>query len=190
MQLPQRGAQLRLRVQAGVDTGGEGLGEVRAVLAKRGKRLADLPRRVGGGRPRHGIRSRPQLEQRQGERVRVRPLVGGLALGLLRRHVGERPDHLAGRRQSRRAGQRRDPEVHQLRLSADAFVGAHDHVLGLDVPVDHTTLVGVGQRLAEVRAELRGLAIAETLGRASSASVAPSTSSLTSSARPSSEPSS
>ena len=187
-ELSERRAQLRLGAQAGVDAGGEALREVRAVPAKRGRRLADLPCGVSGRCPGDGVRAGPQLIQSQRERIGVGRLLRRVTLGLLRRHVGERPHHLAGGSQGRRSRHRGDPEVHQLGPAADAVVSADDHVLGLDVAMHHPAVVRVAQRLADVRAELRGLAIAEALAPASSASVAPSTSSLTSSARSPSDP--
>ncbi len=86
----------------------------------------------------------------QGEEVG--PFVEGLALQLLRRHVAEGADHGARLRERdfrRRLRLRigvlvhaRDAEVEKL----SQIVRGHHHVLGLDVPVEDSGLVGVSER--------------------------------------------
>ena len=68
------------------------------------------------------------------------------------------------RGQRRRPGDPRDAEVHQLRAPADSADLAHDHVLGLDVAVNDTAVMGVDERLAEVGDDLGDVAVAEIPG--------------------------
>ena len=127
----------------------------------------------------------PALVQGEGERVDVGLGARLEALGLLRGHVGERADHVAGLGQARRVGDQGDAEVHQLgpRLPVDDL-----DVLRLDVAVDDAARVGVVERFAEVGADLADLAVGEDVLGGRRASVSPSTSSETSSALPSSSP--
>ena len=107
-------------------------------------------------------------------------LVDGAAGGLLGRHVGERADHVAGACERVLPAQVRNAEVRQLRgpASRAGRVG-HDHVLRLDVAVDHAPLVGVGERVGQ-RQPIRSTSRSDSSPAASScASVRPSTSSDT-----------
>ena len=72
-----------------------GCGKVRASQPQRGEGLADLARRLRRGAARDGVLPSPRLIEGEGERVDVGLGTGVVALGLLGRHVGERPDHLA-----------------------------------------------------------------------------------------------
>ena len=114
-----------------------------------------LHRRVARDR----IRARPALVQGQSERVDIRCLRRAGPGGLLRRHVGERADDLTRRREGRRADERRDPKVHELRPATGPVVDADDDVLRLHVAVDDPPLMGVRERLAHIGAELRHLAV-------------------------------
>ncbi len=119
---------------------------------------AAADRAHGGDRVAAPVRvlAAPALVQRQGERVDVGLGARLEALGLLGGHVGERADHVAGRRQPGRVGDQGDAEVHQLgaRLAVDDL-----DVLRLDVAVDDAARVGVVERLAEVGADLADLAV-------------------------------
>ena len=110
------------------------------------------------------VDARPALVQRQGQRVDVGGLLGGLALRLLGGHVGQRADHLAGRGQRGSAGERRDPEVHELGSPPRSRVDLDDDVVGLDVSMDHAARVRMGERRADVRPERGDLAIGEIAG--------------------------
>ena len=181
---PDRGTRRRMSASCA--------GKVRAVAAERRSGRADLAApSAPGSRGRTGLAPAQHSYRREGERVDVGGLGHAIALGLLGRHVGERPDHLAGGGQASAPGERGDPEVHELGATPGAGVDPHDHVLRLDVAVDHAARVGVGQGVADVGPELRYVAVARDRRiRRSSARVAPSTSSLTRRARPSSDPSS
>ena len=64
--------------------------------------------------PGDGLLAGPALVQDQRQRVDVRARAGEIALGLLGRHVGERADHVAGRRSAsvrRRGGRCRSPSA-------------------------------------------------------------------------------
>ena len=74
------------------------------------------------------------------------------------------PTTSPGGGQRRRAGDPGDPEVHQLGAAPGAAVVADDHVLGLDVAVDDAAGVGVGERVAEVGADLGDVAVGEHPG--------------------------
>src|SRR4029079_17228275 len=72
----------------------------------------------------------------------------GIARGLLRAHVRRRTDRDPGARETLGAGGRectRDAEVGDDRVPA-----FQQDVLRLDVPVDHTALVGVAQGVADL----------------------------------------
>ena len=84
--------------------------------------------------------------------VHVRALIDslGVALGLLRAHVRHSSHQLADvgpQAHGLEVGvdQPRDPEVQDLRLAA----GVHEDVGGLEVAVDHPSLVGVPDRVAD-----------------------------------------
>ena len=149
---PDRGTRRRMTELAG---------KVGAVARERGSGPPISRAVCAGVSRRHGVGARPALVQAEGERVDVGGLAHALAFGLLGRHVGERPDHLAGGGQRVAAVERGDPEVHQLGAAPGAGVDLHDHVLRLHVTVDHAAGVGVGQRIADVRPEPRYLPIRE-----------------------------
>ncbi len=98
----------------------------------------------------------PALVQGEGERVDVGLGPGRPPLCLLRRHVGEGADDVAGLGQGRAIGEAGDPEVHQLR---PRLTVGYLHVLRLDVAVDDAARVGVVECLAEVGPDLADLAV-------------------------------
>ena len=81
--------------------------------------------------------------------VDIRPLVHAcdVPLGLLERHVARRSDHRAATRQLCRVGHHAgDAEVRQQNIAV-----LLDHDIGrLDVTVDHTLAVGIGQAIQHV----------------------------------------
>ena len=119
-----------------------------------GARAAGYAADAAGGRARragaHGVHAREALVQDDAEGVEVGLLVHLEALGLLRRHVGERADDVARHRERVLAGQVGDAEVRQLRHPAPPrAAGGDDDVLRLDVAVHDAALVRVGERVGE-----------------------------------------
>ena len=96
-----------------------------------------------------GRRARQAGVQHGTERVHVDPAVEALAEGLLGRDVVAGAEHAAGCGQLGRLIDARDAEVCEL----DEPVSRDQHVLRLDVTVDHAALVGVRQRLGDLRAD-------------------------------------
>ena len=105
-----------------------------------GDRGAAIEGRFALDRVEHG---RPQCPE-VGRRAAL------LALGLLRGHIGGRPDHQTGRGELRVALERGDAEVGQL---GRAVAGDHD-VARLDVAMDDPGLVGRLQRAGDLGADL------------------------------------
>ena len=179
-QLVRQRAPLGIELERVVDRVAELERQVAAAVAKRGQRLAEPP----GGRRRpagaHRVRARPGLVEREGERVDVAGRAEAGALGLLGRHVGERPDHVAGVGERVVAHDVRHAEVGQLREARPGRgLGDHHHVLRLDVAVDDPVRVGVLERVAERHADLGHVAVRHRAARISSARVRPRTSSET-----------
>ena len=119
---------------------------------QRAERASDPARRRSRRRAAHRVDAAQRLVQHERQRVQVRGLAGLAAFALLGRHVGERAEHVAGARQHVLAAQLRAAEVGQLghaaarrvRLSDGAVCVVWDeHVLGLDVAVDHAARVRV-----------------------------------------------
>jgi hypothetical protein len=100
----------------------------------------------------------PALVEDERQGIDVGLGTGGATLRLLRRHVGEGADDVAGGGQGRVLGDASDPEVHQLR---PRLALGDLHVLGLDVAVDDAARVGMVEGLAEVGADLADLAVGE-----------------------------
>jgi hypothetical protein len=100
-----------------------------------------------------GLLAGEQLVQDAAEREEVGARVHRISLGLLRRHVGGRPEELSGGGEGRglEAG---DAEVHDLRLP----VAEQHDVRGLDVAVDDLLRVRVVQGLRELGHDPRRLA--------------------------------
>ena len=87
------------------------------------------------------------LEGDTGERVLIRPAVGGIALDLLRRDVADGAGDDAGlQRHRQRGAAAREPEVGQLRA-----VAVDEDVGGLDVTVDEARDVGGVERIGDRR---------------------------------------
>ncbi len=91
-----------------------------------------------------------QLVAQDAEGVDVHPVIHvGIGRGLFRRHVGRRAERDAGGGQILAAGR----FAHRLGHAevGDQGVAAGDqHVVGLDVAVDHALAVGVGQRVGDL----------------------------------------
>jgi hypothetical protein len=157
------GTVFRLRDQARIDQLAEAVGKIVAMLGEPRDRLADCARGRGRRRAYEWVAPGPALVQRQRHRVGIRGRARRLALGLLGRHVRDCPDHLAGRGQAGGVDQRRGAEVHHLRPHRSGWdrTLADDHVLRLDVAVDDPVGVGVGERVAQVGADLGHVAIRE-----------------------------
>ena len=120
----------------------------------------------------NGVDPAQRLVQHERERVQVGLLPHLAAFALLGRHVGERAEHVAGARERVLAGEAGAAEVGQLgggekRLRRRrSILGAmgDEHVLGLDVAVDHAARVGVGERAGERDADLEDLLVLERIG--------------------------
>ena len=153
------GARGGTRIQTGIDAADEPGREVGTVRRERRHRPTDLQGGLGRVRSRHRVRPRPAFVQRQGQGIDVSGPVHGLPRRLLRGHVGERPHDLPGGGQRWGAGQRRDSEVHQLRAPSGPRIGPHDHVVRLQVSVDHAAPMGMSEGGADVGPELGDLAV-------------------------------
>ena len=158
-QLVERAARLGIGRQRAVERRAQLRRQVAPARAQRRQHGADQPRGRRRARPAHRVGAGQRLVEHERERVEVGALVDALAGRLLGRHVGERADHVAGAGQRLVAGQVGDAEVGQLGRHV-RLVG-HDHVLRLDVAVDHAALVGVAERLGEREADAQDVAVAE-----------------------------
>ena len=141
-------------------------GQIAAAASQRRQHRADPPR----GRARRPgldrVDARQRLVQQQPERVEVGALVDRAAGGLLGRHVRERADDVPGQRERLLARQVGDAEVRQLGgAAARARAVGHDHVLRLDVAVDHAALVGVVERVGEREPDPQHVAVRELARR-------------------------
>ena len=88
-----------------------------------------------------------QVVENQAKRIDVAPLIGGVAAGLLGRHVLERADNRSGKRIQRLGiDGARDAEVGQPRV----ILGIDDHVGGLEVAVDDAGLVDGGETVGNL----------------------------------------
>jgi hypothetical protein len=115
--------------------------------------------RTGGGSAERRLAGE-HLVAHGGEGVLVGPPVHRVLMRrLLRRHVGRRPEHVAGAGErlvvARAGGLERagNPEV---RDQHHPVVGQQD-VLGLDVAVDHPLAVGVGEGLRRLAGDTQRL---------------------------------
>ena len=133
--------------------------QVGTKAAQGSRSAADRTSRGGGSRAAIGVLAAPALVQGQGQGVDVRLGAGRLTLSLLWRHVGEGADDVAWGGQSGGLREARDTEIHQL--GAELPLGRDDDVLRLDVAVNDAARMGMVERLAEVRADLTYLAVAE-----------------------------
>ena len=127
-------------------------------LERGGRLLAENPQRLGQRELRQLSRepAAHQLESDDPQRVDVRPRVDvGQPARLLRAHVVQGADHLAGRRHTEaarfvRPEHARDAEVQHLRPSTLL----DEDVAGLQVAVDDAVLVRVLHGVADVREQL------------------------------------
>ena len=130
----------------------------------------------GSGRPRRRavaagpaapdrVRARPRLVQGQRERVDVARGRHAGALRLLRRHVGQRPDDVAGASQRVGRGNVRHPEVGELREPRPrGGVGEHHDVPRLHVAMDDPARVRVLERVAQGAPDARYVAVRDRSG--------------------------
>ena len=89
-----------------------------------------------------------------------------MTLDLLGGHVGDGAEHVTGTGDAFLAGEQRASEVGQLGHAGRPRRGVrerHEHVVGLQVAVDHPTLVGVQEGVGERNADLQDLLVAERL---------------------------
>ncbi len=172
-QLGQRPAQLGVGLERPVERVCERARQIATVALQRRQALADAPRRGGGGGAAHGVDAAERLIEHERQRVEVGGGTHLLAVDLLGGHVGERAEHVAGAGEGLLAGEQRAAEVGQLGdgsriLERRALRGLveidlrwHQHVLGLDVTVDHPAPVGVQKRVGERDPDFDHLLVAE-----------------------------
>ena len=140
-----------------------------------GSSLADAPCGGCGCGAAHGVDAAERLIQHERERVEVGAGPNLVAVDLLGGHVGECAEHVPGARQRLLAGEQRAAEVGELRdgrrsrsaldaARAAGIGGRNQHVLRLDVAVDHPARVGVHERVGERDPDFEHLLVAERLG--------------------------
>ena len=98
--------------------------EIAALAAQRRQMRAEPPRPLGGGAGPHRVDAGQRLVEHQRERVQVGRRARDQPLRLLGRHVGRRPDDVAGPRQRVAADHAGDAEVGQLGQLRRASSGA------------------------------------------------------------------
>ena len=160
----------RRRGERAIDRRGQAPRQVAATAAERLQTGPDAPRRGGRRRPADGVDAGERLVEDQRERVQVGLLADLAAFALLGRHVGERPQHVAGAGQRVLLGDAGAAEVGQLRRrpgTPRVALGRDEHVLGLDVAVDDAALVGVVERVEQVDADLQRLLVVDARPRGS-----------------------
>ena len=161
-ELGERPAVLRPGRQRAVQRGAQLRREVLALAAQRRQHRAEPARGRRGAPGAHRVDARQTFVEHERERVEVGALVDAVPVGLLRGHVGQRPDDVAGARQRRVARQVGDAEVGQLRRRAGgARAVGDDHVLGLDVAVDDAAAVRVLERVGEREADPQHVAVGQ-----------------------------
>ncbi len=159
---PQAAAALGGGREGAVDRVAERGGEIGAPARQRLEWTADPAGGLGRVGAADGIVPGEGLVQDEGQRVDVRRLARGLAFGLLRGHVGQRAEDVARAGEDVLAGHAGAAEVGQLGRLVGLLAAIRDeHVVGLDVAVDHAAGVGVGERTAEGDADLEHLAVEE-----------------------------
>ena len=140
----------RSRTQRQVDRLTQLAGEVPALAPQRRKVGAEAAGTLRRGPAPDGIQARQGLVDHKRERVQVSACADLPPLGLLGRHVGQRPDDVAGEGERIPAHQARDSEVGQLRdLRRGERPLGHEDVRRLDVAMNDAVGVGVGERVAE-----------------------------------------
>ena len=169
VELLQRAASGRRAMQAQVDRLRELAWQVTARARERADRTADAPRGLRRRRAADRIEPAQRLVQHERQRVHVDGLARLAALALLRRHVGERAEHVAGAREHVLAAQLRAAEVGQLGHAAERLrrrcVGVgmvrDEHVVRLDVAMDHAARMGVRERGAQRPADRQHLLVGQ-----------------------------
>ncbi len=119
----------------------------------------------------HRVDAAEGLIQDERERVEVGGGAHLVALALLGRHIGERAEHVSGAGQGVVPSEPGAPEVRELRHGRRPTarggvldrVVRHEHVLGLDVAVDHALRMRVLERPHERQADLQDLLVGELI---------------------------
>ncbi len=154
----RRGAQRDAALEVEQD-GGRGVVPQRGVaLEQLEDDVVEVRERPGPLRRRreaaHGELAREHLVEDDAQRVEIRPVIDrARALQLLGRHVVDRAHHVVGARQGVPAcpgTELREAEIGD----AHAARRVHEHVLGLDVAVDHALVVRVPESRADLDRDL------------------------------------
>ena len=160
----------RRGVQRAVQRAGERPRQLAAAALQRRQRPPDAPHGRGRRGPAHGVDAAQRLVQHERQRVQVGLLCPPRDPRSARGHVGERAEHVAGASERFLADEARAAEVGQLgsrhqRLGRRVVLRevGHEHVLRLDVAVDHPARVGVARALGERQADLQDLFVLERL---------------------------
>ena len=159
--------------QGEVDRARELRRQVAARARERRQRAADAADGRGGRGAAHGVDAGERLVEDERQRVEVRLLADLASLALLGRHVGERAEHVAGARERVLADEAGAAEVGELggggeRLRRRRAILARvrdEHVLRLDVAMDHAARVSVLERAGEREADLQHLLVLELVRR-------------------------
>ncbi len=131
----------------------EGRGDVALDLANQPGRLVLVL--LEDGQRSCGIKgefARQHLVQHAAQGVDVRPGVCPFPPGLLGRHVVRGAHHHAGGRHGRQRLAPGNAEIGHFRSS----IGRDQHVLGLDVPMHHTTSVGGREAVCDLQSKRGG----------------------------------
>src|ERR1700722_2173250 len=169
VQIAERAAPLGLREQCPVKRTGELTRKVAATTLQWLHRSANAPCGGGWRTTANRIDATQGLIQDERQRVQIGSGASLMPLALLRSHVGKRAEHVPGARQRVVPGQSGPAEIRELcRRRARAMsrrvlcsVAWHEHVLGLDVAVDHAARVRVLQRAQQRHANLEHLLVCQ-----------------------------
>ena len=141
-ELGRLGTGLGIAPQAGVDRPAQVLRQLGPQGCQRGQTAGRrAPGRLGGRARADRVAAGEALVDDEAGGVDVALGPDRRAAGLLGRHVGHRAHHAPGHREAALAREPGHAEVGEV----GAAVGADQDVAGLDVPVDHSPLVGVRQ---------------------------------------------
>ena len=139
----------------------------------RGKRflVSDLPQQLAALRRSKGGLKREQFVERNTQRIDVGTMVehDPRAERLLRAHVAERAQQVAGHREVRAAFDAGEPKVGEPQTAALI----DEQIRGLDVAMDDAARVGVLERFGRLHRQLRGSAIKGGAATAATAWTAP-----------------